>query len=329
MKRKVLFLVPVVLGAVVWFVALVLWMPGRSHAGPPERMNAHQQEIQAQLVAHVTKLAGDIGERNTPKSLATAIAYIESELRRDQLVVTEQHYTALGGNFTNIEGELKGSEHPEQIIIVCGHYDSVQGSPGANDNGSGAAAVLELARQFGQAKVKPKSTIRFVLFGTEEPPYFGTEGMGSYSYAARCQAQRQNIAAVVVLETLGYYTDAPRTQEYPPLLRNFLPDTGNFIAFVANPASRQLLERCVGEFRATTGFPSEGVAPPDAVPGVDWSDQLYFWKFGYPAVMVTDTAPYRYPHYHKLTDTPDKLNYPAFARVVGGIQKVVAKLANS
>jgi Zn-dependent M28 family amino/carboxypeptidase len=122
------------------------------------------------------------------------------------------------------------------------------------------------------------------------------------------------------LETIGYYSEEPRSQHYPFPLSYFYPDRGNFLAFVANLASRELLHRTIRAFRAHASFPSEGAAAPAFIPGVDWSDQWAFWREGWPALMITDTAPYRYPYYHTAHDTPDKVNYERLARVVRGLE---------
>jgi Zn-dependent M28 family amino/carboxypeptidase len=223
----------------------------------------------------------------------------------------------------NLEAEIPGAR-PE-ILLIGGHYDSVFGSPGANDNGTGVAAMLALARRF--AARQPKHTLRFVAFVNEEPPYFLSGEMGSFVYADRCKARGDKISAMISLETIGYFSDAPNSQTYPsPGLSLFYPKVGNFIGFVSNVQSRTLLRRVVALFRKHAKIPSEGAALPAFVPGVSWSDQWSFWRKGYPGIMVTDTAPFRYPHYHSSSDTPDKLDYDRFTLVVSGIEKVVEDL---
>ncbi|MCI0362486.1 MAG: M28 family peptidase, partial [Phycisphaerales bacterium] len=196
----------------------------------------------------------------------------------------------------------------------------------ANDNGSGVAATLALARAF--AESKPDRTLRFVLFANEEPPYFQTENMGSLVYAKRCRERGENTVAMLSLETIGYYSDAPGSQTYPIKPIGWVyPTTGNFIGFVGNYNSRKLVRQAIKSFRAHAQFPSEGGALPGWIPGVGWSDHWAFWQAGYPAIMLTDTAPFRYPHYHSIHDTPDKLDYDRMARVVDGLRPVVADLA--
>jgi len=214
---------------------------------------------------------------------------------------------------------------PRSMILIGAHYDSVFGSPGANDNGSGVAAMLALARRF--ARKATQHTVRFVAFVNEEPPHFLGGDMGSFVYANRCKARGDKISAMISLETIGYFSDAPHSQTYPsPGLGIFYPRVGNFIGFVSNVHSRTLLRRAVALFRKHAKIPSEGAALPSFIPGVSWSDQWSFWRSGYPGIMVTDTAPFRYPHYHSASDTPDKLDYDRFTLVVSGMEKVIEGL---
>jgi Zn-dependent M28 family amino/carboxypeptidase len=187
------------------------------------------------------------------------------------------------------------------------------------------AALLELARLF--SRHSPERTVRLAAFVNEEPPFFQTDEMGSRVFARAARERGDNIVAFLALETIGCYSDEPDSQSYPPPFGQMYPDRGNFIAFVGNTASRSLVRRCVGSFRSHTAFPSEGIAAPGAVAGVGWSDHWAFWQEGYPGVMVTDTAPFRYAYYHDAYDTPDKIDYDRTARVVAGLHRVVADLA--
>jgi Zn-dependent M28 family amino/carboxypeptidase len=221
--------------------------------------------------------------------------------------------------------------------VVGAHYDSCYETPAANDNGSGVAATLALARRFSLSGSslahrpgQPDRTLRFVFFVNEEPPYFQTDDMGSLVYARACKAKNENIVAMLSLETIGYYRDEPGTQRYPIAPIGWVyPGTGNFISFVGNFSSRDMVRKAIATFRSSAEFPSEGAALPGWISGVGWSDQWAFWQAGYPGVMVTDTAPYRYPHYHRQSDTPDKLDYPRMARVVEGLEAVVWRFASN
>jgi hypothetical protein len=289
-------------------------------------LSADDTALRAELFADVQKLAGDIGERNIPHypALCAAAEFIEKSFSDAGLQPRRDTYDVRGRACHNIETEIRGSS--PGIVVVGAHYDSVLGAPGANDNGSGVAALLALARRFAG---KPcAQTVRFVAFVNEEPPYFQTAEMGSFVYAQRCKERGDKISAMISLETIGYFSDAPRSQIYPaPGLGAFYPSIGNFIGFVGNVGSRTLVRRAVKIFRQEGKLPSEGAAVPSFIPGVGWSDQWSFWQCGYRAIMITDTAPFRYPHYHAATDTPDKLDYDRFALVVSGAEKIVASLA--
>lgn len=320
--------------------ALLLWiggclttaMPGQSHQGPLPPATAPEVEVAAELRRHVQRLAGDIGERHVrrPAALRAAADYIEAELRSYGYAVGQQPFEAGGVTVRNLEVELRGARDPSSILVVGAHYDSARGTPGANDNGSGVAATLALARRFGPSRTGATNlgqTVRFVFWTNEEPPFFQTDLMGSAVYARRCRARNERIVGMFSLETLGYYTDARGTQQYPSVIRGDYPDRGNFVTFVANRASRAWLESAVGAFRRTSTFPAEGLAAPEWIDGIGWSDHWAFWQEGYVGVMVTDTAPFRYPHYHSRTDTPDQVVYDRLARVVVGLGRVIAELA--
>jgi Zn-dependent M28 family amino/carboxypeptidase len=315
--------------AVVAILVLLWWfgmrMPGKnvSKAGP---LSSDEIALREELRANVQKLAGEIGERNMwhYAQLNAAADFIEDSFSRVGLHTRRDSYQTDGQPCHNIEAEITGNR-PE-IIVIGAHYDSVFGSPGANDNGTGVAATLALARRF--ASAKPKQTLRFVAFVNEEPPYFLSGEMGSQVYARRCKERGDNISGMISLETIGYFSDAPNSQTYPsPGLGLFYPKVGNFIGFVSNVTSRALLRRVIAVFRKQAKIPSEAASLPAFVPGVSWSDQWSFWQQGYPAIMVTDTAPFRYPYYHSSNDTPDKLDYDRFTLVVSGMEKVIQELA--
>jgi Zn-dependent M28 family amino/carboxypeptidase len=288
------------------------------------RLSAEESELRAELVADVRVLGGEIGERNMARyqQLIGAAIFIEDSFSRAGLQPHRDSYELHGRACHNIETEIRGAR-PE-VLLIGAHYDSVLGSPGANDNGSGVAAMLALSRRF--AARPTTKTLRFVAFVNEEPPYFLTDQMGSFVYASRCKSRGDQISAMISLETIGYFSDAPHSQTYPALgLGAFYPTVGNFIGFVGNVASRALLRRVTALFRQHAKVPSEGAALPSFIPGVAWSDQWSFWQHGYRGIMITDTAPFRYPHYHSATDTPDKLDYNRFALVVSGIEKMIER----
>lgn len=281
------------------------------------------------LRAHVNRLGGDIGERNVfrPERLRAAQAYIETQWRRQGYTPAAQHYETHGVDCANLEVIRAGARADRACLVVGAHYDSVAGSPGADDNASGVAVLLELSRVLREAV--PARSVRFVAFVNEEPPFFYWGKMGSKVYAEAARARGDRIELMLSLEMLGCYSSAPGSQRYPPLLRLFYPDRGNFIAFVSNLRSRHQLARTVDAFRACSDFPAERLATLSLVPGVGWSDHLSFWRQGYRALMVTDTAFYRYPYYHTAFDTPEKIDYPSLARVAEGLAASLKMLAGA
>jgi hypothetical protein len=326
--KRILFSALRVLIAIAAILALLWWfgirMPGKN-ISKVEPLSPDEVILREELHADVQKLAGEIGERNMWRypQLNAATDFIEASFSRAGLHPRRESYDLRGQACHNIEVEIPGAR-PE-ILLIGAHYDSVFGSPGANDNGSGVAATLALARRF--AGRKPQHTLRFVAFVNEEPPYFLSGEMGSLVYARRCKERGNKISAMISLETIGYFSDAPNSQTYPsPGLGIVYPKVGDFIGFVSNVHSRALLRRVIALFRQHAKIPSEGAALPWFVPGVSWSDQWSFWKHGYPGIMVTDTAPFRYPYYHSANDTPDKLDYDRFTLVVSGMEKVIEGL---
>lgn len=302
-------------------------MPLKSFRGPLPELNSAQTALRDELRQHVEKLAGEIGERNVyiPKKLAAAVEYIETTLSNAGHKVTRESFEAGGELCHNLSVEITGEKLPGEIVLVGAHYDSVQGSPGADDNASGVAALLTLAKF--PALQKPARTLRFVAFVNEEPPFFQTEQMGSLVCARRCRERGENIVAMLCLESIGFYSTGERSQNYPFPVGLFYPTRGDFVAFVGRTSDTSLVRRCVKSFRQHTQFPSEGGALPSCLPGIGWSDHWAFWQAGYPALMATDTAPFRSPHYHTTEDTPDRLDFDRFARVVDGLAKVIEDLA--
>ena len=265
------------------------------------------------------------GPRDTwsTDSLRAAASYIEQSFMRSGYDVERHSYAPeVGGEnlIAEIRGTLTGG-----IVVIGAHYDSVFESPGADDNASGVAGLLALARHL--AGAASEATIRFVAFANEEPPHFQTPAMGSFAYALRCSERGERVTAMLCLEALGYFDSAPGSQLYPPLLSFLYPSTGDFIGFAGNLASRGLVRRCVKVFRQYARIGAEAAALPELIPQIGWSDQWSFWQFGWPALMVTDTALFRNPNYHTPRDLPDTLDYERMALVVEGLAHVVAELA--
>jgi hypothetical protein len=316
---------PGLLGGALWWMTT---MPeGRA---PDDRSSSRDVErgLEGRLRVHVQTLAGDVGERNVfrPEGLERAAEYLETALVELGHQVEAQELESDGVAVRNLEVEQTGRARPGEIVVVGAHYDSVLGCPGANDNGSGVAAAVELSRLLGSRELD--RTVRFVFFVNEEPPFFQTDEMGSLHYARRARARGERIVAMFSLETMGYFTDVEGSQQYPFPFGLFYPSRGDFIAFVGNLSSQSLVRRSVDSFRRHASIPAEGAAVPGGITGVGWSDHWAFWQQGYPGVMVTDTAPFRYPQYHTPEDTPDRVCYPQLARVVAGLEQVILDLAH-
>ena len=279
------------------------------------------------LRAHVEMLAGTIGERNlwSYGALEQAAQYISTQLTAAGYTPRRQTFELAKLPLSNVDTVLQGSTHGAEIVVVGAHYDTVVGCPGANDNATGVAAVLELAQRF-SGRRQPR-TIRFVAFVNEEPPFFRTEHMGSAVYANALRSGDERVVGMLSLETMGYYSEERGSQRYPAPMATVYPDVGNFIGFVANVASARLLWRARRAFKRRTSFPLQSATVPAAIPGVGWSDHWAFWQAGYPAMMVTDTAPYRYPWYHTADDTPEKVDYDRLAHVVDGLETVIEAIA--
>jgi len=325
--RLVCLALAVALGWGLVVLVRMTHMPLRSFKGPLPPLTPEQANLAFRLTGDVKSLSATIGERNLQQlqSLHASADYIRRSLEQFGYEVADLPYSIEGEQASNLEARLAGTEAGAGEIIVGAHYDSVAGCVGADDNASGVAAVLELARVLRGSKLR--RTVRFVLFANEEPPYFQTEAMGSVVYARQLHREGVRVSAMMSLEMLGYYSDKLGSQKYPPLLNLFYPREGNFIAFVGNSESRELVRRAIREFRGTARFPSEGIAAPADLPGIGWSDQWSFWQEGYLAIMVTDTALFRYPHYHTSRDTVDKLDFEKMARVVDGVRHVVEALS--
>jgi Zn-dependent M28 family amino/carboxypeptidase len=306
--KRLAILAIVLIAAVVGGFMYLTNMPGRPR--PAALLTTEEQQTVERLRKHVEVLASDVRGR---------ASYVEAQLRAFGYEPELHRYDS----YVNIAAELRGSD---EIVIIGAHHDTAGGLPGANDNGSGVAATLELARAY--AGNPFKKTVRWLFFANEEPPYFQTELMGSWVYARRCRERNERISAMLSLETIGYYSSEPGSQKYPVGFHPGYPDRGDYLGFVSDVKSAPLLRRVVKAFREGTSLPSQGAAAPNAIAGVGWSDHWSFWQFGYRAVMVTDTAPYRYPYYHTRQDTAEKLDYQSMARAITGLKTVVRRLAD-
>jgi hypothetical protein len=303
--------------------ARMIAMPGTSFSGASPPLSANDRAVAARLERHVRVLASEIGGRSTrvPAGLARAADYVEAEFGAAGYVVQRESFTVRGVRCDNLVVERRGTTQPDEIVVVGAHYDSFLDRPAANDNASGTAALIELARIYA-ARQGPR-TVRFVAFTNEEPPHFRQASMGSLVHARRARRRGDEVVAMMSLETIGYFDASAGSQHYPFPLSAFYPGRGDFIAFVSRVDDRALVRRTIQTFRAAATLPSEGAALSTHATGVDFSDHWSFWQAGYPALMVTDSALFRDDSYHTPRDTPEHLDYARVSRVVRGLVHVV------
>ncbi len=304
-------------------------MPGRSFKGTLSQLTPYEQEVAAQLRQHVDALAVGIGIRHahSADSLRRAAQYILVQFIRRGFAVTMEPFQFDGVTQQNVVVEITGRRRPKEIIVIGAHYDTVIDSPGADDNASGVAALIEIASIL---KDHPLDrTVRFVAFPNEE--YHGDDwrNMGSYHHAKQSYDRGDRIVGMISLEMLGYFSSEPDSQKYPFPFNLFYPDRGNFIGFVGNYKSKSWVREVIGNFRRLVQFPSEGAAPPERFSDIARSDHWAFWQFDCPALMVTDTSNFRFPHLHHMDDTPDKCDFGSMARITVGMAKVIERLAQT
>lgn len=282
-------------------------------------------EIEINLVSHVKHLSEDIGSRSylEIEKLNKAADYIEEKFRSYNCTVKRYSFRHDDNIYYNIEAEIKGTLGKKEFIVIGAHYDTVYGTPGADDNASGIAGLLELARLTSENPLP--IDVRFVAFALEEPPFFMTKHMGSYVYAECLKREKAKVEGMISLEMIGYFCSNEGCQYYPlPFFRWFYPKKGDFIAFVGNLQSKRFTMKIKKAFQKSSSIPVESLNTLSLVVGVNFSDHSSFWKFGYPAFMITDTAFFRNPHYHAHSDTADTLDYKKMADLVNGLYKALS-----
>jgi len=284
----------------------------------------NQEDLAVRLRAHVQDLAGGIGERNSIQytGLEQARLCIEQGFSQAGYEIQHDTYEIAGQTYRNVVAELQGSD--QTIVVIGAHYDTAPGTPGADDNASGVAVLLELARSL--RDFAPGPTVRWIAFTLEEPPYYWTPLMGSRVHARKCRQRTERILVMISLEMTGYYRDRPGSQGYPlPFMSRVYPDRGNFIALAGNLRSRRLVRRIAGRMSEARALPVEWAAFP-LMPGAGLSDNWSFWKEGYRALMITDTAFFRNPHYHLASDLPETLDYARMAALVAALDQAIRAL---
>ncbi len=258
-------------------------------------------------------------------SLNQAADYIIGEYEKLGLVVEEQAYTAMGNEYKNIIVSF-GPKDAERLIVGA-HYDVCEHQDGADDNASGVAGLLELARMLKWKAPDLTYRIDLVAYTLEEPPFFRSADMGSAVHARSLHDAGVEVKGMVCLEMIGYFSDERKSQGYPVgCMKLFYPGKGNYIALVGKLGKGKILRKTRRRMRKVIDTKIKSLTAPAWVPGIDFSDHLNYWKYGYLAVMVTDTAFYRNKQYHKPGDTADRLNYDKMADVVGGVYHAIISL---
>ncbi|MFN0242456.1 MAG: M28 family peptidase [Planctomycetota bacterium] len=288
-----------------------------------------ERETSERVRAHVLAISRDIGLRGAQRPVNTARAeeYIELELKRIGLTWQQMNFDTKNGVGRNFEVLIPGARNPKEIVIVGAHTDSARGSPGANGNASGCAVLIELARNL--AGTATGRQVKLLFFGDGEEPYTASVRAGSHHYVQQALQRKDNIVAMLSVDAVGRYDTNPGSQSVTFPFNFFYPDTGDFLAFVGNLSSRSLVRNCVQTFRGATTLPAEGGAFPTWLPSASNSNHAAFWENGIDAVWVTDTASLRSDEHATGGDLHDRLDYDRMARVVTGLTKVVAALANS
>jgi len=289
--------------------------------------------LAARLRGHVVMLASTIGERDAydPKGRERARDYVLARLKESGYAAKLLPYESrgLGGvrdgtRYDNVEAVLHvRAPEPRGAWVIGAHYDSAPGTPGADDNASGVAVLLEAARLLRERK--PGREVRFVAFGTEEPPAFGTRNMGSWHYARGLKDNGALVHGMISLEMLGFYNPRPGAQLYPPFMQLFFPDHGGFVGVVGNIESRALLGTFGSDWRRLSPFPLTVSILPGPFANLALSDQLNFWALGFPALLLSDTAFYRNANYHQSSDLPETLDYERMAEVATGLAATLAQ----
>jgi Zn-dependent M28 family amino/carboxypeptidase len=259
-----------------------------------------------------------------PTNLDRVAVYIHQEFEKTHASVSDQPFQVNNTTYRNVVARY-GPDTKERVVVGA-HYDAAGPYPGADDNASGVAGLVELAAMLGKSDIS--STVELVAYTLEEPPFFRTQHMGSAVHAHALRREGVSVRVMFSLEMIGYFTDAAQTQHFPlSLLSLFYPTTGNFLAVVGKLGQGGLVRRVKQAMGQATPLPVYSLTAPRFLPGVDFSDHANYWQAGYPAVMITDTAFYRNPHYHTRADTAETLDYQRMAQVVESVYAAVQEMA--
>jgi len=314
----------VILVVLAFFIGafLLTTVPSGTYYSP-----SMKQVSAEKLRRHVEVLSVEFAPRNYKRiqNLNQCADYIADHFAQAGATVSNQTFAVNGRSYRNVIASFGDKSEPQ--IVVGAHYDSCQDTPGADDNASGVAGLLELAYLLGQTNLNQH--VQLVAYTLEEPPFFRTGNMGSARHASSLRRENVEVEAMICLEMIGYFSDVEKSQRYPStLLKLFYPNVGNYISVVGSTGDRALLREVKISMRSATDLPVHAMCASKGFPGLDFSDHRNYWNHGYKAVMVTDTAFMRNRHYHALTDTADRLDYNRMSNVVLGVYEAVVRLAN-
>jgi hypothetical protein len=274
------------------------------------------------LKDHVRMLSETLHPRSVGEltNLEAAASYIHAEFTAAGAVVADQWFTDGGEKYRNVIARFGPAEGP--LLVIGAHYDSFETTPGADDNASGIAGLIELAGLL--SRHPPQRPVELVAYTNEEPPHFRYPSMGSAHHAASLRAAGRDVSLMLALEMIGWFSDEAGSQTYPfPGMSLLYPDKGDFIAVIGRFNDWADTRKVKAAMRGAGDLPVHSMNSLSSIPGVDFSDHLNYWAEGYPALMITDTAFYRNPHYHTAEDTYDRLDYARMAKVVAGVFAVV------
>ncbi|MDJ0958359.1 MAG: M28 family peptidase [Arenicellales bacterium] len=305
------------LAAILFLSWFVVTQPFVTTGSPGQTFSASAEKLKQ----HVYVLSQELPPRaHSAAALDITAAYIREQFKLYSGAVHDQTFEVQGETFRNVIAHF-GPKTRERLVIGA-HYDTAGGLPGADDNASGVAGLIEIARLLQHEA--PAGTVELIAYTLEEPPFFRTPHMGSAVHASSLHENGVEVKLMISLEMIGYFDDRPGSQSYPsPILAPFYPDTGNFIAVVGNLGQLGVVRRTKQIMRGASPLPVYSLNGPSSIPGVDFSDHLNYWRYDFPAIMVTDTAFYRNPAYHSIGDTADRLDYFRMAQVVEGVLAVI------
>lgn len=324
-----------VLLALLLIIAGLVFLVSQPLLSSPVKQNSPEVSAK-QLEKNVRFLSEVLPSRLGNEALLTpTVLWIEQQLKPFATTTEDksyrQSYKVENENFHNILMNFSPSSKAksEEVIIIGAHYDTAHGFTGADDNASGVAALIELARLLSQNKEKLTHTVQLAFYPLEEPPYFRTNKMGSYVHAKSLSDKQQKVKLMISLDMIGYFSDEENSQDLPfPLMDKIYPTKGNFIALVTNLSNMFSIRKVKASFKSASELPVHSINAPAFVVGIDFSDHLNFWHFGYPALMVTDTSFNRNKHYHTKEDTADKLDYVKMAEVVKALFRTAIDLSS-